>query len=124
MPLKRKKKSFVLVNFVLPFVLVLTKIFYSRALQSSLPYFWRHVTNRNRGIFIGKEREGSWESGYIRHSMNVSLIECEKKLSRPIWACERIMDLSLTCVFRMVLVTLLFCSGIQKSGNVHRVTII
>ena len=56
--------------------------------------------------------------------MNVSLIECGKKLSRPIWACERIMDLSLNCVFRMVLVTLLFCSGIQKSGNVHRVTII
>ena len=56
--------------------------------------------------------------------MNVSLIECGKKLSRPIWACERIMDLSLTCVFRMVLVTLLFCSGIQKSGNFHRVTII
>ena len=39
-------------------------------------------------------------------------------------ACEKIMDLSLTCVFRMVLVTLLFCSGIQKSGNKHRVTII
>lgn len=54
--------------------------------------------------------------------MNVSLIESGKKLSRPIWACERIMDLSLTCVFRMVLVTLLFCSGIQKSESAFRIS--
>ncbi|XP_066024509.1 fibroblast growth factor receptor 2 isoform X3 [Pocillopora verrucosa] len=54
--------------------------------------------------------------------MNVSLIECGKKLSQPIWACERIMDLSLNCVFRMVLVTLLFCSGIQKSESAFRIS--
>ena len=88
------------------------------------------MTSRNQGGYgrsysrnSGEEERGPWKRGCDRRSLNVSLTEFGKKYLNQFLACERIMDLSLTYVLRLVLATLLFSCAIPKSGNVYRVQI-